>query len=72
MKFQCDRCGLCCQNLNKSRLYNDLNDGTGVCRYYNELTKLCNIYKNRPDKCNINKMYQIYFIYIMIWKHIIK
>lgn len=34
--FNCDKCGLCCQNLNKSINADDLNDGTGVCVYYNK------------------------------------
>lgn len=55
--FKCDRCGLCCQNLSKTTLYDDLNDGTGVCRYYCVETHLCTIYENRPDKCNIKKYY---------------
>lgn len=59
--FNCDKCGLCCQNLNKSELYNDLNDGTGVCVYFDKKSKLCMIYENRPLKCNIDKLYNLYF-----------
>ena len=57
-KFYCDKCGLCCQNLNRSSLYDDLNDGTGVCIYYDVKTHLCKIYDERPDKCNVEKYYE--------------
>ena len=57
-KFQCEKCGLCCENLDKSSLYDDLNDGTGICIYYDMNTHLCRIYENRPDKCNVDKYYQ--------------
>ena len=56
-KFNCDKCGLCCQNLHRSELYNDLNDGNGVCIYYDKDTHLCKIYDKRPDKCNVKKYY---------------
>ena len=51
--FPCDRCGLCCRNLSLSSLYSDLDDGHGVCRYFNAKTNKCNIYERRPLKCNI-------------------
>ena len=58
--FFCDKCGLCCQNLNKSSLYDDLNDGTGTCIYYDKHSKLCKIYKYRPEKCNIKAAYRFF------------
>lgn len=57
-KFYCDRCGYCCQNLQLSHFYDDLNDGTGTCIYFDRRTHLCTIYENRPDKCNVKKAYQ--------------
>lgn len=59
--FNCDKCGLCCQNLKISSLYKDLDRGDGTCIFYNEDTKLCNIYENRPIICNIEKFYKVYF-----------
>ena len=56
--FKCDCCGCCCQNLKKSPLYADLDDGTGVCKYFSRKTKLCTIYGRRPIKCNIDLMYK--------------
>ena len=59
-EFNCDKCGLCCQNLNENELYSDLNDGTGVCKFFDKVTKLCKIYDERPLKCNVKKGYQLY------------
>lgn len=59
--FRCDCCGLCCMNLHGSDLYDDLNRGDGICCFFDEKTKLCTIYENRPDKCNIDRMYELIF-----------
>ena len=59
--FKCDCCGLCCMNLDKSDIYDDLNRGDGVCVFFNEDTKLCSIYNKRPDKCNVDKMYELIY-----------
>ena len=48
-------------NLQKSELYDDLNRGDGICYYFDEKSKLCTIYGNRPDKCNIDRMYELIF-----------
>lgn len=59
--FKCDCCGLCCMNVGTSELYSDLDRGDGVCRYFEDSTKLCSIYKNRPDRCNVDRMYELHF-----------
>lgn len=59
--FVCDCCGLCCMNLNKSELYSDLDRGDGICRYFDIDSKLCTIYDERPDKCNVDKIYVKFF-----------
>ncbi len=56
--FNCKKCGKCCQSLRGADLYKDLDDGSGTCIYFNKKTKLCSIYQNRPEKCNIDLMYQ--------------
>lgn len=63
--FECDKCGLCCMNLNKSSLYDDLNDGTGVCIFFDKINKLCKIYETRPLKCNVKLAYKKLFKYYM-------
>lgn len=59
--FVCDCCGLCCMNLDMSDIYDDLNRGDGVCIYFNEETRLCSIYNKRPDKCNVDKTYELLY-----------
>lgn len=61
LMFECDCCGLCCMNVGMSALYKNLDRGDGVCRYFNSMTKLCTIYDNRPDICNVDKMYKTYY-----------
>lgn len=59
--FKCDCCGLCCMNLKLSNIYSDLDRGDGICKNFNEVTKLCTIYDERPDKCNLHKMYEKFY-----------
>lgn len=57
--FQCNKCGQCCRNLNKSNLYKTLDRGDGVCRYLrgNE----CSIYEKRPILCRVDESYDKFF-----------
>lgn len=64
-KFECDRCGCCCMQLDLSELYRDLDRGDGVCKYLDMRTKLCSIYDERPVKCNVEQMYYLFFEEIM-------
>ncbi len=57
----CDCCGLCCKHLRESSLYDDLDRGDGVCMHLDEYTNICSIYHDRPDKCNIDKVYDLCF-----------
>lgn len=57
-RFNCDACGLCCQNLDANPLYSDLDDGTGVCRHYDHASRRCGIYAQRPLKCRIDESYE--------------
>ena len=59
--FKCDCCGLCCMNLKMSEIYADLDRGDGICKYFDDISKLCTIYYNRPDKCNIDKIYEKFY-----------
>lgn len=59
-KFECDRCGLCCQNLRLSEIYHTLDRGDGVCKYFDVETKLCTIYEHRPLICNVDEYYDKY------------
>lgn len=55
--FYCDKCGFCCQKLSNNSLYEDLDRGDGICKYYIEETHLCSIYYTRPTKCNVEAFY---------------
>lgn len=57
--FKCNKCGLCCRNLNKSNIYDFLNRGDGVCKYLKE--NICSIYENRPIVCRVDDCYEIFF-----------
>lgn len=60
--FNCDFCGQCCRNIILSHIYIRLNRGDGVCKYFDEKNNLCSIYENRPIECNIDAMYDDFFI----------
>ena len=59
-EFVCDKCGLCCRNLQLSCLYDDLNRGDGICKHLDLATNLCRIYTQRPIKCNVNMGYMLF------------
>ncbi len=60
-KFKCKKCGLCCKNLDVSEIYKELHNGDGICNYLDLNTNKCNIYDNRPELCNIEISYNLYF-----------
>lgn len=57
--FQCNQCGECCRNLDKSQLYAALDRGDGVCRFLKG--NLCSIYEDRPLLCRVDESYEMYF-----------
>ena len=57
--FKCDKCGQCCRHLANSEVYKELDRGDGVCKYLDG--NLCSIYDNRPDICNVDKAFELYF-----------
>lgn len=59
MMFDCDKCGECCRNLDKSPIYAQLDRGDGTCRYL--VGNLCSIYENRPILCRIDESYDLFF-----------
>ena len=61
--FHCDKCGVCCRNLDKSPLYKELDSGNGVCKYL--IGNLCSIYDNRPLLCRIDESYEAFFKDVM-------
>lgn len=59
--FKCDKCGFCCTRLSESSVYSELDRGDGVCKFFDEETRLCTIYLNRPLLCNVDQAYKEYF-----------
>lgn len=59
MMFKCDKCGICCEHVDFVK--SALNRGDGVCRYFDEKTRLCGIYEIRPCLCNVDASYEKYF-----------
>lgn len=61
--FNCEHCGCCCRNLDKSDIYAPLNRGDGVCKYLKGND--CTIYANRPLLCRIDDSYDSMFCSLM-------
>lgn len=59
--FVCDKCGLCCRKVTESPVYRELDRGDGICRFFDEFSKLCTIYEDRPLLCNVNEAYEQIF-----------
>ncbi len=69
--FPCEQCGCCCRSLAGCEIYADLNRGDGICRYLDTSSNLCTIYERRPDKCNIIRMYLLFFAKQYTWENFI-
>lgn len=62
LQFYCDCCGACCSHLEQfAGLFDDLDRGDGVCRFYDPQSKLCSIYEKRPLKCRVEEGYKAFF-----------
>lgn len=57
--FNCDKCGECCRNLDKSPMYNDLHNGDGICKHL--IGNECSIYHERPLICRVDEGYEAFF-----------
>lgn len=60
MKFECKKCGQCCKNIGKTGLLKEFENENGECIHLTN-DNLCDIYENRPDVCNVKKMYELFF-----------
>lgn len=59
LKFNCDKCGLCCKSLAGNPIYKDLDRGDGICKFL--VDNLCSIYEDRPLLCRVDDAYNEYF-----------
>jgi hypothetical protein len=61
-QFECSRCGVCCQHLERNALYAALHRGDGICQHFNAEQRECSIYENRPLLCRIDEAYTAFFV----------
>ena len=62
--FICEKCGRCCRNIDKIPELSSYHTGDGVCIYLTD-ENLCSIYNMRPDICNIDRMYEKVYQYVV-------
>ena len=67
MSYNCRQCGQCCRNIGSTGLLKEFENEKGECIHLTE-DNLCNIYENRPDVCNVKKMYELYFCKLMTFE----
>lgn len=60
--YKCQKCGKCCRSIGGIEAYSLFDRGDGVCKNLDEETNMCKIYTNRPLICNIDKMYDYFFL----------
>lgn len=58
-KFFCNHCGECCRHIDKVPELKKYDLGNGICKFLKG--SLCSIYDQRPDICNVDKMYDKLF-----------
>lgn len=61
--YNCEHCGCCCRNLDKSDIYASLDRGDGVCKYLDGNN--CSVYENRPLLCRVDESYDSMFSSLM-------
>ncbi|MBE6073212.1 MAG: YkgJ family cysteine cluster protein [Selenomonas ruminantium] len=59
--FKCEKCGACCRLIGQTPFLKSFSLATGECKWLDSETNLCKIYNKRPDICNIDKMYEMYY-----------
>ena len=62
MGFDCTKCGECCRHIANIPQLSKFDRGDGVCKYLRGHE--CDIYDNRPEICNVEKMYEKYFSHL--------
>lgn len=57
--FHCTQCGLCCRHIDRVPQLAEFDLGNGTCRHLKG--NLCDIYDHRPEICQVDHMYEVYF-----------
>lgn len=70
--FPCDRCGACCQQVDRASETEFLDRGDGICRHYDEAQKLCSNYESRPDICRVDQQFFSNYRRLMDWSEFVR
>lgn len=57
MSFNCDKCGICCENVIYVRNFPKEFIENRKCKFFTK-ERTCAIYENRPLICNVRKFYK--------------
>ena len=57
--FSCDKCGLCCRNIDRIPELKTFHNGNGICKFL--INNKCSIYDRRPLICNVDRVYEKFF-----------
>lgn len=57
--FSCDKCGLCCRNIDRIPELKAFHNGNGICKFL--INNKCSIYNRRPLICNVDRVYEKFF-----------
>ena len=57
--FSCDKCGLCCRNIDRIPELKTFHKGNGICKFL--INNKCSIYDRRPLICNVDRIYEKFF-----------
>ncbi|MBO5265572.1 MAG: YkgJ family cysteine cluster protein [Ruminococcus sp.] len=71
MKFECKKCGKCCRSISRTGLLKEFENENGECIHLTDDNR-CDIYDNRPDICNVEKMYELHFHKFMTFEEYMK
>lgn len=59
--FHCSKCGACCSHLSAfNHIYDELDRGDGVCKFFDDKERLCTIYETRPSLCRVVESYKLF------------
>lgn len=65
--FPCNACGECCRRVNLSEQTVFLDRGDGICRHFDEQSRLCTIYETRPLVCRVEDYYVAHLSQVIEW-----
>lgn len=70
--FPCTACGECCRRVAQSEQTAFLDRGDGICRYFDEPSKLCTIYDTRPLVCRVEDYYVAHLSEVIDWQDFVQ